>query len=124
MTAWSSFYRHATALCLLLAGALVVVLMAVKYQVQQLEHELSGLNTKIATEKQAVHVLQAEFNFLTEPDRLRRLASVHLSLVPIEPRQVQTFELFDRHPGDTHVSAEAPQRLSDGVIPVDATVVD
>lgn len=118
MNVWSSFYRQATALCLLLAAALVVVLMAVKYQVKQLEHELAMLNTKIATERQAIHVLKAEFNFLTEPERLRNLATIHLNLVPIEPDQVRTFDTFDRDPGDGGLSAEAPAYLPRGFYPV------
>ena len=42
-----------------------------------------------------MHVLQAEFSLLAEPERLRRLASAHLGLVPVEPAQLGTFATLD-----------------------------
>jgi cell division protein FtsL len=95
MSGWSTCVRQATALCLLLAVALAVVLLTVTHRVQGLEEELSGLRTGIAAEQQKMHVLRAEFSFLAEPERLRRLASSHLALVPIEPGQLATFATLD-----------------------------
>jgi cell division protein FtsL len=95
MKSWSALMRQAAVLCGLLAVALGVVLMAVKYQVQALEEELAALNGQIARERQAIQVLKAEFSYLTEPDRLRRLASGHLGLAPIEPRQLATLATME-----------------------------
>jgi cell division protein FtsL len=95
MNAWSLFVRQATVLCLLLAIALAVVLLTVTHRVQGLEEELGSLRTGITAEQQKIHVLQAEFSFLAEPERLRRLASAHLGLVPIEPGQLVTFATLD-----------------------------
>lgn len=95
MTGWSTFVRQATALCVLLAVALAVVLLTVTHRVQGLEEELGNVRSGIAVEKQKIHVLQAEFSFLAEPERLRRLAGAHLGLVPVEPEQLASFATLD-----------------------------
>lgn len=110
MNSWSTFFRQATLLCCLVVAALAVVLMAVKHQVQRLEEDLVALNQKIATERQAIHVLHAEFSFLAEPERLRRLAAAHLGLAPIEPGQLGTFAIIDGMKAEGHEAA-APIRL-------------
>jgi cell division protein FtsL len=96
MSGWSIFVRQATALCLLLAVALAVILLTFTHRVQRLEEELGSLHTGIAAEQQKIHVLRAEFSFLAEPERLRRLASAHLGLVPVEPGQLATFATLDQ----------------------------
>jgi hypothetical protein len=60
-----------------------------------LEEELGSLRTSITAEQQKIHVLQAEFSFLAEPERLRRLAGAHLGLVPVEPGQLASFATLD-----------------------------
>ena len=96
MTGWSTFVRQATVLCMLLAGALGVMLLTVTHQVQGLEDELGSLRREVASEEQKMHVLQAEFSLLVEPERLRRLASAHLGLMPVEPIQLGTFGSLDQ----------------------------
>ncbi len=116
----STFLRQATVLCGLLAVALAVVLMAVKHQVQMLEDELGALNDRIAFEHQSIQVLTAEFNFFTEPERIKRLATAHLGLVPIEPRQLATFAILDA-PGGDDPAAAAGARQSAGYRPANAS---
>ncbi len=105
MSAWSNLMRQAAVLCGLLTVALAVVLMAIKYQVQAYEEELVHLNDRIVQEKQTIQILKAEFSYLTEPDRLRGLATQHLGLVPIEPVQLATFAVFDEPHVDQHSGA-------------------
>lgn len=95
MTGWSTFVRQATVVCMLLAVALGVVLLTVTHQAQSLEEELGSLRSGIVGEQQKIHVLQAEFSLLAEPERLRKLASAHLGLVPVEPSQLGTFATLD-----------------------------
>jgi cell division protein FtsL len=95
MSGWSTFARQATALCLLLAVALASVLLTVTHRVRGLEEELGSLRTSITAEQQKIHVLKAEFSFLAEPERLRRLAATHLGLVPVEPGQLTSFAALD-----------------------------
>ena len=110
MSGWSTFVRQATALCLLLAVALAVVLLTVTHRVQGLEEELGRVRSEIGAEQERMHVLQAEFSFLAEPERIRRLASAHLGLVPIEPDQLASFATLDEvlKRGDEAAAARPP----------------
>ena len=84
--------RQTTILALLLAVALSLVLFAVKYQVRDLESELTRLDRVIAGEKRALHVLSAEWSHLNHPARLAMLAERHLQLKPIVAGQLARFE--------------------------------
>lgn len=95
MTGWSTFVRQATALCLLLAVALAVVLLTVTHQVQRLEEDLGKTRKEVSHEQQRIRILQAEFSYLAEPERLRRLAGAHLGLSPVEPEQLASFAGLD-----------------------------
>lgn len=111
MNGWSSLMRRATILSFLLVVSLGVTLMSVKHRVQQLDEELAQLERQIEAERQAVHVLTAEFSYLIKPDRLRRLATQHLGLTPVKPEQLGTFATLDQMPadGDTlHASRALP----------------
>lgn len=89
--------RPATLLALLLAAALSLVLFAVKYEVQDLEAELTGLERGIVSEERAIHVLRAEWSHLNDPERLRDLAQRYLGMGPVSARQLETFDdLADR----------------------------
>jgi cell division protein FtsL len=84
--------RHTTLLFLLLAGALSVVLFSVKYQVQDLEQEMVDLNKSIIDERQSIHVLQAEWSHLNDPQRLRVLATRYLGMKPVDATRMVSFE--------------------------------
>ncbi|MBT4935077.1 MAG: hypothetical protein HOL66_12600 [Rhodospirillaceae bacterium] len=86
--------RHTTLLFLLLAGALSVVLFSVKYQVQDLEQEMVDLNGSIIKERQSIHVLEAEWSHLNDPERLAILAERHLGMKPVTPAQMVNFQGF------------------------------
>lgn len=91
MSPWSSVFRQTAVLFLLLGVGLAVVLFTVKHQVQALEEELGGLNREIAQDENSVRVLRAEFDVLTDADRLKHLSARHLNLAPVEPEQLATF---------------------------------
>ena len=82
--------RPATLLIALLAVSLSLTLFTVKYQVQDMEDRLIGLNRSITDDRQAIHVLKAEWSYLNEPSRLRILAERYLGLTAIDSRQVGT----------------------------------
>ncbi len=84
--------RPATLLALLLVGALFLTLFTVKYQVQDLEQELTGLNQMISADRRAVHVLEAEWSHLNNPSRLRNLAVRYLGMGPVDPVQLGSLE--------------------------------
>lgn len=60
----------------------------VKYSVQDVQRELAARKTELATEKESLHLLNAEWAYLNRPDRLRQLADRHLDLVPLDSRQI------------------------------------
>ncbi len=126
MTDWSTVWKQTTVLFLLLAGGLALVLFTVKYKVQDLDDELSGLNREIAYEHRTVHVLRAEFSHLVEANRLRRLATHHLHMEPILPDQLGTFaslledEQTDGDEPDSPVEHDASGAASRATSPVSA----
>jgi hypothetical protein len=91
MSPWSTVFRQTAVLFLLLGVGLAVVLFTLKHQVQALEKELVALNDDVAKEESAVRVLRAEFDVLTDADRLKRLSARHLDLAPLEPEQLASF---------------------------------
>jgi hypothetical protein len=80
--------RHAMLLIVLLAASLSLTLFVVKYQVQDIEAELVEYNRALTDDRQAIHVLKAEWSFLNQPARLRPLAERYLDMSVVEPAQV------------------------------------
>ncbi len=86
--------RPAMILIVLLAASLSLTLFVVKSQVQDLEGELVGYNRALTEDRQAIHVLKAEWSYLNQPARLRNLAERYLGLAAVEIRQVGTADEF------------------------------
>ncbi len=84
--------RLSTIPLLLFAGILMLVLFALKYEVQDLEAELTRFNRDIITQRQSLHVLTAEWSHFNDPDRLRSLAERHLALTPVTPEQLASID--------------------------------
>ena len=59
-----------------------VGMFVLKNQVQNLETELNRINVSIQEDVKSIHVLKAEWSHLNSPQRLRTLASKHISLNP------------------------------------------
>ena len=106
--------RPAMLLIFLLAVSLSMTLFVVKYEVQDLEGELIDYNRTITEDRQALHVLKAEWSYLNQPARLRMLAERHLGLASIETRQVGTA---------TELLATIPIRISAGASGHEAAVM-
>lgn len=92
MSGWSSVMKQTTVLFLVLAIGLALVLFTVKYQVQALDVELRQTNKGISEQREQIQILNAEFSYLTQPERLRGLANRHLGLGPVAPGQLATFD--------------------------------
>lgn len=73
---------------MVLFAVLAIGVYLVKYSVQDVQREVAGLKTELATEKESLHLLSAEWAYLNRPDRLRKLADRHLDLVPLDSRQI------------------------------------
>ena len=56
------------------AGLASIGLFNITFKVEKLQDELSGLNKQILQEQKAVHVLQAEWSYLSRPERIEALS--------------------------------------------------
>jgi hypothetical protein len=68
-----------------IVGAAIYV---VKVQVQGLEDDLVATRALVADDRIAINVLEAEWAYLNDPDRLRRLSERHLGLVAPAPTSI------------------------------------
>lgn len=108
--------RRSTLLSLVLAILLGSAVFAVKYQVLDLERDVTKLNRDMLETREAIHVLAAEWSYLNQPDRLRRLVDEYLPLVPLAPDQVIAFDDLPR-PADDDPSAVATPFAGDAPLP-------
>lgn len=69
------------------------LLYSVKYRVQTMDSQIASIRQQIAEERAAIHVLNAEWAFLSRPERVRQLAEKHLGAEPMDGRQM--LELVD-----------------------------
>jgi len=116
--------RPAMILIILLAASLSLTLFVVKYQVQDLEGELVQFNRTITEDRQAIHVLKAEWSHLNQPSRLRQLAERYLGMAAVEPAQVGTAVEFFAEPVPLNVLSASAVVIEDGqsVMPLTAPI--
>lgn len=63
-------------------------LFHMKNYVQVLEDQLTKLQSDILTEKEAIHVLKAEWSYLNNPERLALLNEKYLKYDPLEVKAI------------------------------------
>jgi cell division protein FtsL len=80
--------RPGTVLWLLLVMAVGYAMFQVKYEVMQQEDTLARINKEIADTRDQIRVLDAEWNYLSQPSRLKRLAARYLDLSPINAAEI------------------------------------
>lgn len=71
-----------------LAVGTVVPVFLLKYKVQALEDELIARQEQVIRDQAAIRVLQAEWTYLNDPERLRRLSTEHLGFAPATARSI------------------------------------
>lgn len=104
--------KRTTFLALMLAAVMSLGLFMISYQVQDLEDQLDALNRDISRDSRAVHVLQAEWAHLNDPQRLRMLSERYLGLEPIATKQLGKVEDIPWRP-----LVEAAERSDDAAVP-------
>lgn len=93
-----------------IAGVASIALFNITFKVEQLQDELNSLNKQILQEQKAVHVLQAEWGYLSRPERIEALAQRLLpDLQPPTALQVGNIEKFQAAIGDRSVASPAPK---------------
>lgn len=67
--------------------ACAFVLYSLQHTSRQNERLIAKYKRDIATERENIKLLSAEWSYLNKPERLERLAREHLQLRPAEPQQ-------------------------------------
>ncbi len=73
---------------LIVLTAVIFATFIMKNRVQNLEKELALINSQINEDIQTIHILNAEWSHLNNPDRLRKLAAEHSNLKPLKAQQI------------------------------------
>ncbi len=84
-----------------LAVVVGISLFLLKYQVQGLEDQLHATYIQIEKDKSAIRVLEAEWTYLNDPGRLRRLSEQHLGFTAPSAKQVATLAQLPYRDGRT-----------------------
>ena len=100
--------RFTTALWLAVVCLVGFGMFKVKYQVQALEEEVFKVRKQINAERDAIHVLNAEWSFLAQPLRLAELSKKYLSLAPVSAPQLKQVGDLAALPPRPAPPAEAP----------------
>lgn len=103
--------RRSTAIWLLLAGLVGFSVFQLKHEVQTLDDEIGKLNRAILVEQQAIHVLRAEWSYLSQPTMLMEMTRRHLDLQPMQPDQLARLSDLPRRPlpGQPDAGAATPK---------------
>lgn len=102
--------RFMDALWVGLVLIVAIALFVLKYEVQGLEDRVAARQAEVDEHSRAIQVLEAEWTFLNDPARLRRLGLEHLELAPVEPSRFISFSDIP------FVTPETPDAV-DGEIP-------
>ena len=92
---------------ILVLGSAATGLYQLKYDVAALEERAKALTALLDSERQALHVLNAEWAYLNKPERLAELAERHLDLVPLVADQIIPLEAIPRRAPPQRQIAEA-----------------
>jgi len=64
----------------------------VKYSAQDMQRKVAALEKQLQQEREALHLLRAEWAYLNRPERLSRLATQHLQMVPVVPAALTSLQ--------------------------------
>ncbi|MDX1580104.1 MAG: hypothetical protein R3360_00630 [Alphaproteobacteria bacterium] len=82
--------RLLTLFTLMLLIAVSYGLYQLKYRVEALQERAVALDKQLERDRTAIEVLNAEWVFLTRPQRLQTLSDEFLELKPLKPTQIVT----------------------------------
>lgn len=83
-----SMIRPGTVVWFCIVVAVGYAMFQVKYEVMRQEQTLAGLNRQIADDREQIRVLNAEWSYLTRPNRIEQLASRFLHLSNMSSAQI------------------------------------
>jgi hypothetical protein len=74
----------------MMSVVLAVVLYTVKYDAQVEIRRIKVLKVEIRKEAETINILRAEWSYLNQPERLKRLAERYTKLMPLNANQIVT----------------------------------
>ena len=80
--------RLSTLVWMVVIVVAVFMLYKVKYEVMSLKNEVASTSHQLEQEKQAMHVVAAEWAYLNRPARLQKLAAKYLSSTDVTVSQI------------------------------------
>jgi len=86
----------ASAFWLMLTIIVSIGLYSISYRVDNLEQKLQTLNKQIQKEQSNIHILKAEWDFLSNPSRIENASNKYLKLQPTNPSQIKSIRKLSR----------------------------
>lgn len=106
--------RKSTLMWLVLAGVASTLLFHTSQKVTDGRTTLARMNQNIQREEESLRVLQAEWSYLNQPERLEKLASQYLTLQPQKGRQfTELKDLKNIDPSDFVVTTQKTEPQAD-----------
>lgn len=84
--------------CAIGFGCIALSLFVVENEVEDMRKDLAEIERQIVADKEAIHVLKAEWAYLTRPQRIAELSSKYLDLEPVQSEQFVTGKEISRLP--------------------------
>ncbi len=104
--------------CVALAGLACLALYRVSEQTRVASAELHKVDRQIVVERNALHVLEADWQSVAAPDRIQRLAQSRLGIADTTTVQLSSFEELPRRGEDSALNnspiAEASAQVPAG----------
>lgn len=120
--------RPFTCLCLLVAAGSGLYLYSAKHDAQMLDREITKLGRQAQESRARASMMRAEYDRLGDPDRLRELATMVLSLQPTDPAQFTAMADLERRLASVNAIVQAnpapfepPQVIASAVEPARPT---
>jgi hypothetical protein len=92
--------RWTTLFWLVVVGTAVGAVFQIGAAVQALEAELAETQHRIHRDREAIHVLRAEWSYLNRPERVAALAEDLLGMVPLKAERISRIDALPPRPED------------------------
>lgn len=99
--------RPFTCLCLLIAAGSGLYLYSAKHDAQMLDRDITRLGRQAQDSRARAAMMRAEYDRLGDPDRLRELAAMVLSLQPTDPVQFVAMADLERRLQSVNAGVQA-----------------
>lgn len=117
--------RPFNCLCLLAAAMSGLYLYTAKHEAQMLDRDISRLSHLAQESRARAAMMRAEYDRLSDPDRLRELSSQVLTLQPTDPKQFTSLADFEnRLPAVGSRKSDPGQQVMANIAPMAVKIVE